>query len=465
MTPPALRPTFTATPAGVPAPDPPAPAAHPLRVTHLCTTAVRGGAARAAFRLHRALGPVGVASQMLVAQQFSADEGTLEYNPLRPAPAALGRIFFRLGRRWHRPSFRRAGAFFTSDRTLAGHRLPRQLPPCDVVNLHWVADLLDYRVLPRLADRAALVWTFHDMNAFTGGCHYSGPCRRYADHCGFCPQLRTSAGEHDLTHRVMGRKLAVFRRIPPGRLVVVCPTRWLAGEAGRSSLCRGFDTRVIPNGIDPAEFYATPRDEARRRLGLPARARIVLFVAENVADRRKGFRHLLEAVAAIRDLPNLLLLTLGRGDAGLADDPLSRHLGTLHDSAGLRDAYSAADVFAIPSLQDNLPNTILEAMACGTPVVGFDAGGIGEAVVDGQTGLLAPNGHAAGLASALRRLLVDDPLRRTLAGNCRPRIEQEYTIQLQAKRYALLYGRILQRKPAPRPAGHLPGAENGASRP
>ncbi|MDE3084504.1 MAG: glycosyltransferase, partial [Verrucomicrobiota bacterium] len=236
----------------------------------------RGGAGKAADRLHRALAGHGVRSQIMVAQRFSADEDTLEYNPLAPAPRMLGRIFFRLARRWHHPSMRRAGAYFSPDWTLTGWRLIGQLPESDLINLHWVTDLLDFRTLPKLAARSPVVWTFHDMNVFTGGCHYSGSCERYMAACGACPQLKSSNGEHDMTWRVAERKGRIFKRVPSSRLMIVCPSHWLAREAKRSRLCREFDVRVIPNGIDLHDFYPLDRTEARNRLGLPAKAKIIL---------------------------------------------------------------------------------------------------------------------------------------------------------------------------------------------
>ncbi len=434
-------------------PIPPAtremPVAATCRVTQVSTTDLIGGAARAAQRLHHALGDAGVRSRMLVAQRIGADPETVEYNPFAPLPPAVGRMFFRLGRRWHRPSMRRAGAYFSPEWTLMGWRLRSQLPPCDVVNLHWVTDLLDYRTLPALTAHCPVVWTFHDMNAFTGGCHYSGSCVRYADRCGACPQLANSSGENDMTRRVLKRKRRILQQVAPSRLVAVCPSAWLAREARCSALFRDFNVRVIPNGIDPQEFRPIDQAEARAQLNLPMDARIVLFVAEAIADRRKGLRQLLRAIDLVRDVPNLRLVTIGRGDFSLLRDPLLRHLGSLSDSASLRAAYSAADVFAIPSLQDNLPNTILEAMACGTPVAGFAAGGVGEAVLDGETGLLAPTGDSVALAIALRRLLEHRPLARALGQQARRRIEKEYTVRLQALRYAALYQEMLQ---APRAA-------------
>jgi glycosyltransferase involved in cell wall biosynthesis len=427
----------------------PAPAPmHRLRVMQICTTAVHGGAAKAAHRLHRALENEDIKSQMLVAQRSSADKDILEYNPVTPVPAALGRALFRLGRRWHRPRPGKAGAYFTPDWTLTGWRLASQLPPCDLVNLHWVADLLDYRTLPRLTARVPVVWTFHDMNAFTGGCHYSGSCERYTARCGACPQLKTSSGENDMTRRILDRKQRIFARILSSRFTIVCPSRWLAREAGRSTVCQRFDTRIIPNGVDPRDFHPVERAEARRRFNLPAGAKIVLFVADQIEERRKGFSLLLKAFAAIRSVPDLLLVTLGRGDTSLLSGPLFRHLGPMHDIGSLRSAYSAADLFALPSLQDNLPNTILESMACGTPVVGFNTGGVGEAVIDGQTGLLAPTGDDRAFAANLRTILEDRQLQHVLGCESLARIGREYKVTLQARRYAALYREILQSRPA-----------------
>lgn len=419
-----------------------------LRVTHVSTTDVKGGAARAALRLHRRLRATGVASRMLVAQRFGDDPHVIKYNPFAPAPEMVGNAFFRLSRRIHRPSVDKAGGYFSPDWNLTGWRLPSQLPPTDIVNLHWVADLLDYRSLPGIAARHPMVWTFHDMNAFTGGCHYSGLCERFVQHCGSCPQLMTTTQDDDMTRRVIERKRHVLERVARSRLTVVSPSEWLARETRRSALFRKFDVRVIPNGIDLEEFRPMPRAEARTRLNLPPDARIVLFVADLIADRRKGLRYLLKAVQQLEKIPGLLLVTLGRGEHEAFKDHAVRHLGTLDDSEALRAAYSAADVFAIPSLQDNLPNTILESMACGTPVAGFAAGGVSEAVVSGETGILAPTGDAGALASALYRILLDQELQRRLATNARERVVREYGIELQARRYAALYEEMMGRSTA-----------------
>jgi len=427
----------------------------PVRVTQISTSDSVGGAAIATRRLHHALGALGVRSQMLVARRGTRNPNVVEYNPFSPAPRIVGRLLFRLVRRWHRPSFLKAGAFLTPEWTLTGWRLLSQLPACDLVNLHWVADMVNFHTLPRLLARVPAVWTFHDMNAFTGGCHYNDACERFTANCGACPQLRCSAGEADMTRRVMQRKREIFRRLPTSRLTLVCPSSWLARETRRSSLCRQFDVRVIPNGVDVDQYHPVERAEARRRLNLPLDAHIVLFVAESLVDRRKGFGLLLKAFEALRNLEGLLLVTLGNSRRSGPLDPMWRDLGPIYDVERLRAAYSAADVFAIPSLQDNLPNTILESMACGTPVVAFATGGIAEAVSDGHTGLLAPTGDVSAYSLRLRRILEDGRLRHDLGVGARKRAEQDFTVELQARRYASLYQEIL-RAQAPAPSVHAP---------
>ena len=412
---------------------------NPIDAVLISTNDVRGGAAKCAARLHDSLPGAGVRSRLLVANRARVEPAILEYNPVAPGPRALGRLAFRLARRLHRAPMRKTGGFFSFDRTPIGRRLLGQLPRCDLVNLHFVADFLDFRLLPRLAQARPVVWTLHDMNPFTGGCHYSGGCERFAAECGSCPQLRGSSGPRDLTFACLGRKRAQMEPIPAERLSVVGSSRWITEAARRSSLFSRFEVHHIPSGIDTEEFRPMPRAEARRRFGLPENARIALFVAELVSDRRKGLQLLQAAAEASADLPGTLFVTIGQGAAG--DN--FRHLGSLRDTASLRAAYSAADVFVLPSLEDNFPNTMIEAMACGTPVVGFAAGGIPDAVHDGVTGLLAPTGDGVALAVQVRRVLEHDALQRSLGWEARYLVEQEYNVHLHARRYAALYEQML----------------------
>src|SRR3954471_13148561 len=177
-----------------------------IRVVHLSTTDVKGGAALAAHRLHQALPERGVESKMFVAWRHSEDPNVVEFRPSIWGPRSLNHVIFRAARRLQRrPLPTTNGVFMTHDRAYLGGLAQRQTPDADVFHLHWAMDLLDFRMLPHFARRAPIAWTFHDMNAFTGGCHYDRGCGRFTASCGACPLL----GSHDpddITHRVLQRK-------------------------------------------------------------------------------------------------------------------------------------------------------------------------------------------------------------------------------------------------------------------
>lgn len=433
-----------------------------VRVVHLSANDRLGGAGRAAFGLHRGLsqtaaeeGGGGVRSSMLVLHRGSDDAAVHRFRPFPFLPAAAEYFLFRVCRRWQNRTLP-DGELFSTGRTPYGPRLANLLGTvADLVHLHWVNDLLDYAtVLPRLAARhTPMVWTLHDMNAFTGGCHYNAGCGRFAGAgaaCGRCPKLGSNA-DRDLSRRVFARKRRALALVPDGGLTFVSPSRWLAGEVRRSALGGRFETVVIPNGVDAREFAPIDRAVARRQLGLPADARVILFVADFVNDPRKGAGLLTAALgqlaAATPAIPGLLALTLGHGDApaGLAATGCAhRHLGRVSDNRRLALAYSAADVFVIPSLQDNLPNTILEAMACGTPVVGFDTGGMTDLIEPGRTGFLAELGRADDLAAQLRRVLADPEAAGRMGQFARRRVLERYTLEQQAAAYRELYQRRME---------------------
>jgi glycosyltransferase involved in cell wall biosynthesis len=282
-----------------------------------------------------------------------------------------------------------------------------------------------------------VIWTLHDMNAFTGGCHYSFGCERYTERCGLCPQLG-SHDPQDLAAQVWQRKLAALIALKPMQLQIVAPSRWLARQAKRSALGRHLSASVIPYGVDTDAFAPRDRSTARDVFGIPRDASVILFVSEGLSNRRKGLGLLAQALQSLRDLPNIILVSVGRGKTMDLKVP-SIHLGFIDNDRLLSLVYSAADLLVAPSLQDNLPNTILEAMACGTPVVGFDTGGVPDMVRPRITGMLAPVDDAIALRSAIIETLKSPEERATMATNCRRVVMEEFTLEIQAKRYAELY--------------------------
>jgi glycosyltransferase involved in cell wall biosynthesis len=328
---------------------------------------------------------------------------------------------------------------FNDDRSALGTEVAQQLPPCDVVNLHWVAGFVDLKsFFPQVAPSIPVVWTFHDMNAFTGGCHYDQDCGKYQASCGACPVI-DSGRENDVSRRIWRRKRRVLGGIPTGRLHVVTPSRWLEEAVRTSSLLGDRRVTVIPYGIDTEVFAPRDRSLAREVLGIPPEAQVILFVAETLDDPRKGLGVLVEALGHLAGVSDMVAVSTGGKLPGI-DVPVPHlHLGSVESERLLSLVYSAADVFAIPSLQDNLPNTVLESMACGTPVVGFAVGGIPDMVRPGITGLLAEPGDVAGLGAILGELLGNRKLRESMAASCRRMAKEEYALEVQARRYQELY--------------------------
>ncbi|GAB4181701.1 MAG: glycosyltransferase [Roseiflexaceae bacterium] len=419
-----------------------------LKVVHLSTNDVAGGAARAAYRLHQGLQRLGHQSQMLVANKSSSDPQVLAFAPPRDPIGRVARHLRRsaMNRDMARYQATRPAGLepFSDDRSMHAGAVVRQIPTCDIINLHWVAGFVDYTNFFRVASqRAPIVWRLSDINPFTGGCHYDEGCGRFSRSCGACPQLG-STDPNDLSAAVLRRKQAALASIPQGRLHIVALSRWIAEEARRSKLFRDLPISIIPNGIDPHTF--APRDTlaARQALGIAADQRVVMFSAGSVTNRRKGFAELVEALRGLGAREDLTLVSLGSGKQTL-DLPF-RHLALGHTSDDnlIAQVYSAADLFVIPSLQENLPNTALEAMACGTPVVGFDAGGIPDLVRHGHTGLLVPVGDVAGLGQAIATLLNEPNRLAAMALEGRRVVLADYTPELQVQRYVELYHRLIE---------------------
>lgn len=415
-----------------------------MKIVHISTSDIRGGAARSAFRLHQALRESGADSSMYVADKDSEDPFVHRYSPENPLHRRLGRAFRKeLVQRAFRPyiSSRPDGyEHFRDERTEFGSEVLRQLPSADLIHLHWIASFLDLECFFRNeANTCPVVWTLHDMNPFTGGCHFDSFCGRYTNRCGQCPQLGSPRPD-DLSHRIWTRKKRLFDATPADRLFFVAPSNWLAGEARKSSLLQKFSTTVIPYGIDTQTFR--PRDSGpglRQALGIPLKARVILFLAEYTNNRRKGFAHLDRSLCQLKTPGDVFLLSLGKGMPSPTAPFPHLHLGAISNDTLLASIYSLADLFVIPSIQDNLPNTVMEAMACGTPVAGFDTGGIGEMVETGKSGHLVPVEDTAALATALDDLLNSPQTRTAMGERGREIVLARYPQELQAIRYRRLY--------------------------
>jgi glycosyltransferase involved in cell wall biosynthesis len=417
-----------------------------MKIIHLSTRDIGGGAARAAYRLHRGLRSLGTDSSMLVLQRRSDDPTVVRFKRPQDPISRFKRNRRREQIKQSFESYRtvRSGGLelFSDDRTHFESSVLRQLSACGVIHLHWIASFIDYKALRAVVRRnAAVVWTLHDMNPFTGGCHYDNGCGRWSEGCGACPEL-VSTDPNDLSSQIWQRKREIFARIKPGRLHLVTPSRWLAGEVKRSSLLGKFSVSVIPYGLDTDVFTPQQRCTAREMLGVPTNAHTVLFVSDSLSNRRKGMDLLTKVLFDLRPLPNLFFLSLG-SNAPKMDIPIPNlHLDYIKNDQQLARVYSAADVLVLPSIQDNLPNTALESLACGTPIIGFAVGGLPDIVRHRVNGLLVPAGDIAALVTAINELLLSTEKRQEMSSHCRRLAVQEYSLEVQARRYLELYAVI-----------------------
>jgi glycosyltransferase involved in cell wall biosynthesis len=386
-------------------------------------------------------------SRMFVAKKTSHDPSVIRYHPPRDPRGrilqTLRRANIALAIRRYRLKAPAGLSFFSDDRTKYKKHPWGHLPECDLIQLHWVTRFVDYRAFFECVPTTTpVVWTLHDMVPFTGGCHYDQGCHRFAEACGRCPQLG-SESDKDLTRQVWQRKWESFQKLDSDRLHIVTPSRWLGEQVGESSLLSRFPRSVIPYGLDTETFTPRERRHSREMLRIPLEAKVVLFVAEGIRDPRKGLHLLTRALGGIDSSSGMFLLSLGSGAPAKFCGFPSAHIKHVDNDSYLSHIYSAADIFVAPSLQDNLPNTVLESISCGTPVVGFAVGGIPDMVRPGLTGLLASPGDPADLRRAILDLLSNDEGRKKMAINCREIATQEYSLEIQARSYLKLYEETL----------------------
>jgi len=404
-----------------------------------------GGAAKAAYRLHHGIRGLGFDSRLLVQFKDSNDPNVI--GPKNRLLRIINGIESHLDRLpgWFYPS--------KPDYNFTPGFMPNRLATrvaglkADILHLHWLAaGFCRLETLQKL--RRPIIWTLHDSWAFTGGCHVPHQCVRYRQMCGACPVLGSSK-EKDISRWVWRRKKRAWQGL---NLRVVTPSRWLAGCARSSSLFRNRPVEVIPNGLDLSLFKPSDKPLAREQFGLPPEKKLILFGGmDSTSDRNKGF-HLL--VPALQKLAHMgwhdaaELLVFG------APEPVSRppfglkahYLGWLHDDVSLALLYSAADLFVAPSMLENLPNTVMEAMACGTPCVAFEQGGMTDLIEHERTGYLARAYEPDHLAMGIDGILKDEDTMRAMAERSRQRVEEKFDLAIISKKYVSLYREMLSQR-------------------
>lgn len=326
----------------------------------------------------------------------------------------------------------------------------RYVKEADVIHLHWInAGFLSLKSLRKLLQLGKpIVWTFHDMWAFTGGCHYALDCKEYTRECGQCPYLK-KPGKKDLSYRIWKKKEKLFRN---SQVTVITPSSWLRECVRASSLLHHLEVITIHNPIDHDLFKPVEREEACLSLGLDSSKKYILFGAATMKNVLKGFNYFLEAIQTIADKPDgaqdveILLFGKTRGDVVQSFPLKTRNIAFVQSIRTIVELYSVAHLFVIPSLQDNLPNTIIESMFCGTPVVGFRTGGIPEMIDHRVNGYLADYKSSADLTKGMRWVLSSDSYEK-LSAETRDLAVKRFSRDRSVEMHIDLYRNIVSKAP------------------
>jgi glycosyltransferase involved in cell wall biosynthesis len=420
-----------------------------MNVVFINTSDNSGGAAIACVRLQKALEKhTSIQGDILVQEQKTEN----------PAVTSIANTSFKKQLVWGRfiaerllflPYERSKEIRFLFNRGMVGvdislHPLVQN---ADIIHLHWInfGFLSTASIKKLLALGKPVVWTFHDMWPFTGGCHHSGECENYQIECGNCKFLKNPS-DKDISRKDWKAKNSTYQ---PNHFTAVGCSKWLSKRAKNSSLLADFRIESIPNPIDTSIFSPISKTEARQKLNLPADKHLILFAAMRVNAPMKGFSYFQDALNLLKvnhpELSqNIELLVFGQADdEALAKLPFKTHkLGHLSDINQIVRAYNAASVFVTPSLEENLPNTIMESFACGTPAVGFSIGGIPEMIDHQQNGYLSEYRSVDSLATGIQWVL-ENNTEGKLSEKAREKVRSSYAEDVVAKQYSQLYKSLL----------------------
>lgn len=404
-----------------------------------------GGAAVAAHRLHKAFLDGGQQSHLLYLHgQDLPERSTESAFPANEFDMVSSKLISHL--LFNKRTQEANTAFNSPEPGVEIHEHPQVLE-ADIVNVHWVTGFMNLQAIAKLVQlKKPIVFTLHDEWLYTGGCHYTNGCDGFLQGCPGCPQL-----DVDLEfwpRAVMQEKLDMWHF--DKNFSIVTPSRWLLDRALRSPLMKKLEGRNIENSLDAEFFVKMDKTECRKKLEIEEGKVVLLFGCSDHSEKRKGAHLLREAIEQLSKKwsQKLLLVTYGR-DAevfkGLDVD--QKHLGVIDNIEDMVMVYNASDVMALPSLEDNLPNAMLEAFACGVPVLGFDVGGVSEVVQDNINGRLLPPKGTQEMGEAILDCLKDPSLLQKWSQGLREDAKSRFSIQKQSSSYLDFFEKLLREYP------------------
>jgi len=421
-----------------------------MKVVILNTSERTGGAAIAANRLMKALINSGIEAKALVLNKQTGNENVSSIQS-----SLFNRLLTKFNFLWERwvifvyNRFTRKNLFRVSIANtgfdLSKHPLVKD---ADIIHIHWINQgFLSLRGLGKLFEMGKPVfWTMHDMWACTGVCHHARECDKYQTQCHNCFYLN-KPGHNDLSHQVFNKKKTIYQS---GKIIFITCSRWLKSNAEKSALLSGQKIFSIPNPIDTSLFRPINKSLCREKFSLPNNKKLILFGAVKISDERKGIHYLIDAIEIISKqskAENLELIIFGNSNMDLSKISTLKvnYLNFLSNEEDINAMYNAADVYVTPSLEENLPNTIMESLACGTPCVGFNVGGIPEMIDHTVNGYVAEYESAEDLAAGILWVL-DNSEKLNLPDACMKKVQNCYTNDRVADQYIQLFKDLLQNK-------------------
>ena len=410
-----------------------------MKILIVSATDIEGGAGRAAFRLHKSLLIQDIDSQMLVQSKTSDDfkvlakyKKTSKYlNQLRSFIDSIPSRFYK----------NRSAMFSISWLGFGGiSKRINDLNP-DIVHLHWITGgMLRIEDISKI--KAPLVWSLHDMWAFTGGCHYDQDCGLYRSKCGNCKILKSSI-ENDLSRKVFKRKVNTYSKIK--QMNIVATSRWIGKCAQESFLFKERNITILPNPIDTSIFSPMDKSFARGYFNIPKDKTVILFSAmRSILDTRKGSKELFEAIEML-EFDNLVFVIAGssKPKEQLKLKYPTYFIPPIQEEVSLPLIYNVADVMIAPSIQENLANSIIESLSCGVPVVAFDIGGNSDMIEHKNNGYLAKAIVPRDMANGIEWVLKNNKS-KNLPLNSRNKVLNDFDQEIVSSKYVEFYKTILE---------------------
>jgi len=420
-----------------------------LKVVHINSTDIKGGAAIACMSINSALNKVGIESSILVQKKYGNVNLTVGFTD---APISKIKYFFRFLLDYFSIYFltvKKRGRFsfpyFGTD--ISKHH---QVKEADIIHLHWInGGFFSLRTFRQLAYlKKPVVWTLHDMWAFTGGCHYSGECNNYLTECKNCPSLKFP-GVKDLSYRIFKGKFIAYKNL---NLQLVTCSNWLSGEVVKSKLLSNITVDVIPNPIDTEIYRPVDKKSARKKLNLSVDKMLILFGTMTLKEERKGFLYLQKSLTILYNKypelrSNIEVIVFGSFNKNeISKIPFKANFfGRIKNVETLVNCYNSADVFVAPSLEDNLPNTVMESLACGVPVAAFNIGGMPDMIEHKKNGFLAVPKSAESLADGILWLLKETKDFSRLNEYALNKVVEKFSPEIIGKKYKQLYLTLLSK--------------------